>query len=122
MSLPPKPGPSRPGTTFRPLARPAAPPSTRPLAESLAGDATLGSLLDRLRQSEARLQDLRGIVPADLHGRLRAGPLDAEGWTLLAPNAAIATKLRHLLPFITEGLRHRGWPDVPVRVRVLAAG
>jgi len=117
MSLPPKPGPGRSG--FRPAVSTKAPPTARPLAESLAGDGGLGGLMARVRQSEARLQDLRGIVPADLLSRLRAGPLDAEGWTLLAANAAVAAKLRHLLPTIVEGLRDRGWAELPVRVRIL---
>lgn len=116
MSPPPKPAAYR--STFKPATRQVAPPATRPLAESLAGDAGLGSLLSRVRQSEARLQDLRGIVPVDLLARLRAGPLDDEGWTLLAANSAVAAKLRHLLPMIAEVLRDRGWADVPLRVRV----
>jgi hypothetical protein len=120
MSLPPKPGSGRPG--FRPATTAASQPATRPIAESLAGDGGLSSLLARVRASEARLQDLRGIVPADLLGRLRAGPLDAESWTLLATSAAVAAKLRHLLPTIAEGLRDKGWEDLPVRVKVHVAG
>jgi hypothetical protein len=120
MSLPPKPGPGRSG--FRPATKAATPPATRPIAESLSRDGSLGSLLARVRASEARLQDLRGIVPRELHDRLRAGPLDDEGWTLLAANAAVAAKLRHLLPMIVEGLRDKGWGDLPVRVKVLVEG
>lgn len=120
MSTPPKPRATRPG--FVPAAKAARPPTTRPIAESLRADGGLGGLLARVRESEARLQDIRGIVPAALHARLRAGPLDADGWTLLVENAAIAAKMRHVLPLVTETLRDHGWDDRPVRVRVIAAG
>ncbi len=113
MSLPPKPGPGRPSSW---AARNA--PATRPISESLSGDGGLASLLERVRASEARLQDLRAILPAELHARLRAGPLDDDGWTLLAANAAVAAKLRQMLPTLLEVLGEKGWDARPIKVRV----
>jgi hypothetical protein len=93
-------------------------PLSRPIAESLAGDAGLASLLARVRESQARLEALAGTVPAPLRAHLRAGPLDAEGWTILAANAAVAAKLRHLLPMLADALLAKGWEATAIRVKV----
>jgi len=93
-------------------------PCTRPIAESLHGAGPLAQLLERVRASQARLDSLRSIVPADLHAHLQSGPLDDEGWTLLAPNPAVAAKLRQWLPTIAEHLQARGWPATPVRLKI----
>lgn len=115
MALPPK-------STFQPARKRAPAPSTaRPLAESLGGEGVLTNLLARVRASEARLEDLRAMVPPELGARLRAGPLDDEGWTLLAANPTVAAKVRHLLPRIQEHLLARGWGDLPVRLKIQTA-
>jgi hypothetical protein len=93
-------------------------PRTRPIGESLAGDDALASLLARVRASQARLDALADVLPGMLRRHLRAGPLDDEGWTLLAANAAVAAKLRHLLPTIAEALVEKGWQATPIRVKV----
>jgi hypothetical protein len=49
---------------------------------------------------------------------VRAGPIDDAGWSLLASNAAVAAKLRHLLPRLTDTLRQQGWPELPIRVHI----
>jgi len=93
-------------------------PRARPIAESLAGDDGLAGLLARVRASQARLDALAGVLPAALRAHLRAGPLDDDGWTLLAGNAAVAAKLRHLLPTIAEALASKGWQATAIRVKV----
>ncbi len=93
-------------------------PRTRPIAESLAGDDSLAGLLARVRASQARLDALADLLPGPLREHLRAGPLDAEGWTLLAANNAVAAKLRHLLPTIAEALVAKGWQATAIRVKV----
>ena len=80
-------------------------PLARPLVESLAGDDSLSSLLARVRASQARLDALADVLPGLLRQHLRAGPLDDDGWTILAANSAVASKLRHLLPTLAETLR-----------------
>jgi len=93
-------------------------PRARPIAESLAGDGGLANLLARVRTSQARLDALADVLPATLRAQLRAGPLDDDGWTLLAGNAAVAAKLRHLLPTIAEALASKGWQATSIRVKV----
>jgi len=93
-------------------------PLPRPVADSLRGDDTLASLLARVRASQARLDALADVLPGALRAHLRAGPLDDEGWTLLAANSAVAAKLRHLLPTIAEALVAKGWQATAIRVKV----
>ena len=100
---------------------PAASPWCRsrgPLGESLAGDDSLASLLARVRASQARLDALADVLPGLLRQHLRAGPLDDDGWTILAANSAVASKLRHLLPTLAETLVAKGWQATSIRVKV----
>jgi hypothetical protein len=93
-------------------------PLSRPIAESLAGADGLANLLARVRASQARLEALAGLLPGPLRAHVRAGPLDDEGWTILAANAAVAAKLRHLLPMIADALLAKGWQATSIRVKV----
>jgi hypothetical protein len=91
---------------------------SRPIAESLAADDGLASLLARVRASQARLEAVADLLPAPLRAHVRAGPLDEEGWTILAANAAVAAKLRHLLPMFADELLAKGWQATAIRVKV----
>ena len=93
-------------------------PLARPLVESLAGDVGLSSLLARVRASQARLDALADVLPGLLRQHLRAGPLDDDGWTILAANSAVASKLRHLLPTLAETLVAKGWQATSIRIKV----
>jgi hypothetical protein len=114
-----KPGAPRPQAFNAPLpSRHSVVPLARPLVESLAGDAGLSGLLARVRASQARLDALADVLPGLLRQHLRAGPLDDEGWTILAANSAVASKLRHLLPTLAETLVAKGWQATAIRVKV----
>jgi hypothetical protein len=122
---PPK--PDKPARVLRPQAfyaplpgRQSVVPLARPLGESLAGDDSLASLMARVRASQARLDALADVLPGLLRQHLRAGPLDDDGWTILAANAAVASKLRHLLPTLAETLVAKGWQATSIRVKVQA--
>jgi hypothetical protein len=116
---PPKPQTPRPQAFYAPLpGRQSVVPLARPLGESLAGDGSLSSLLARVRASQARLDALADVLPGLLRQHLRAGPLDDDGWTILAANSAVASKLRHLLPTLAETLVAKGWQATPIRVKV----
>jgi hypothetical protein len=119
------PRPVKPNATPRPQAfyaplpsRQSVVPLARPLGESLAGDDSLASLLARVRASQARLDALADVLPGLLRQHLRAGPLDDDGWTILAANSAVASKLRHLLPTLAETLVAKGWQATSIRVKV----
>ena len=93
-------------------------PLSVPIARSLAADDGLANLLARVRASQARLDALADVLPGLLRQHLRAGPLDDDGWTILAANAAVAAKLRHLLPMLQEALLAKGWQATAIRVKV----
>ena len=109
----------RPQAFYAPLpSRQSVVPLARPLGESLAGDDSLAGLLARVRASQARLDALADVLPGLLRQHLRAGPLDDDGWTILAANSAVASKLRHLLPTLAETLVAKGWQATAIRVKV----
>lgn len=90
------------------------------LATALASSGSLADLTRRLEQSNARYAAVRNQLPEPLRSQVLAGPIDDAGWSLLASNAAVAAKLRHLLPRLADTLRQQGWPELPIRVRVRA--
>lgn len=88
------------------------------LSTALAGNETLGSLLQRLRDSQARHAAIEPLLPAPLRPHVRAGALDETTWTLLADHAAAAAKLRQLAPELQAALTAAGWPAPPLRIKV----
>ena len=95
-------------------------PNALPLQDALARSAPLALLQNRLRESNARFETLRDLLPPALAQHLRPGPLDAEGWTLLAANNAVAAKLRQLQPRLEAALLDAGWPLRTLRIKVHA--
>jgi hypothetical protein len=96
-------------------------PSALRLGDALGRSAPLALLQKRLHDSNARFETLRPMLPPGLLAHVKPGPLDAEGWTLLAANTAVAAKLRQLQPRLVETLRDHGWPDGSLRIKVLTA-
>ena len=102
--------------TRRPLPAPAA---ALPVAEAMRSSQPLSRLVDRLRESNAMLASILPLLPATLAASVRAGPLDEAGWSLLGANAAVAAKLRQLVPRFEERLRERGHAVAAIRIKVL---
>jgi hypothetical protein len=98
----------------------ASVPSPVSLDHAIASSDSLTRLAARLRESEQRFEAIASLLPDNIACELRPGPIDDEGWSLLASNAAIAAKLRHLLPRLREALRSRSFRDLPIRVRLRA--
>jgi len=99
---------------------PSSVPLGLPLARALDRNASLVSLAQRLEQSNARYAAITLYLPQGLRAEVRPGPIDDEGWTLLVSNAAVAAKLRHLLPRLADTLRAQGWPERSIRVHIRA--
>lgn len=95
-------------------------PAALPIDDALRDSAPLARLRERLDDSQRRFAAIQDVLPAPLAAMVSAGPVDDAGWTLLAANAAAASKLRQLQPSIEQRLRERGWPMVVTRVRVQA--
>lgn len=105
------------------MSRPSSPPiATLPVGTALDRNETLGGLLRRVQESNARYAAVRPLLPAGLAGLVRPGPLDDSSWALLVPSGAAAAKLRQCLPTIAAALHAQGWADVSMRVKVVALG
>ena len=94
-------------------------PLSLPMAQALAQSSPLAALLERVRESQARLETVRPLLPPGLADQVQPGPLDETGWTLLVPGGAAAAKLRQCLPRLQEALRSRGVAEATIRVKVL---
>lgn len=90
------------------------------LDRAIAASDSLTSLAARLRESEQRMAAIAALLPDTLAREVRPGPIDDEGWSLLVSNAAVAAKLRQLLPRLNEALRAGSFRDLPIRVRLRA--
>lgn len=93
-------------------------PAATPLAAALDASASLALLRQRLAESQARLDAILPLLPAGLAAQVDAGPLDDEGWSLLARNGSAAAKLRQLRPRLETALRERGLKVSAIRIRV----
>lgn len=106
--------------------RRAGSPALRPrdtfaIGEAIDANDALARLMRRAGESSQRLRDLAELLPPGLKGRIRGGTLDDTHWTLLAPDAAAAAKLRNLLPALASELAARGWPERRLRVKTIGA-
>ena len=93
-------------------------PDALPFDEAMRRSSPLARLQHLMQESSARLAVVRSVVPAALAAHLAPGPLDEDGWTLLVANAAVASKLRQLLPRLEDALRSRGMQVKAIRLRV----
>ena len=89
-----------------------------PIAQALHESAPLGRLAERLRLSNALFAAASPAFPPGLSAQVSAGPVDAEGWSLLCSNAAVAAKLRQVVPHLEQRLRDAGQPVAAIRVKV----
>ena len=97
--------------------RPVTPDSLR-LGEALASSVPLAALQLRVRESNARFEAVRSLLTAGLAAHVQPGPVDADGWSLLAANTSVAAKLRQLRPRLESALAESGWPPVSLRIKV----
>ncbi|WP_088284913.1 hypothetical protein [Ideonella sp. A 288] len=98
-----------------------APPSL-PIRQALDRSEPLARLAQRLKESRQRFEAILPLLPPALQTMVQPGPVDTDGWALLARNGAVAAKLRHMVPALETRLVDLGWPALPIRVRVLTAG
>jgi hypothetical protein len=91
------------------------------LAQALQRSEPLVRLGQLLRDSAARFDAIRPCLPAALAPHVKPGPVDELGWSLLAANASVATKLRQLQPRLEAQLKERGWEVSAIRIKVQSA-
>jgi Dna[CI] antecedent, DciA len=88
------------------------------LATALERSAPLAHLRRLLQESKQRFEVIRPHLPTALAAHVRPGPIDENGWTLLAANPAVAAKLRQLQPRLEQALTAGGWQGNAIRVKV----
>ena len=93
-------------------------PDALRLQQALQMSAPLARLRERIDESNARFDAIRSSLPTAMAAHVRPGPVDEQGWSLLAANAAVAAKLRQLQPRLEEVVRERGWTVSTIRVKV----
>jgi len=100
------------------MSRPTPLDGTVPMQAALAGSEPLARLVQRLQASRERFAAIAELLPPGLADAVRPGPVDEDGWSLLAAHAAAAAKLRQLVPRLEQRLRERGWEATPIKVRI----
>jgi hypothetical protein len=103
----------RPSVAFKPMV-----PDVPPVTKVLSRPSPLASLMKRLKASQDCLEVVRTCLPPAMAPYVKAGPLDDEGWTLLAANSSVSAKLRQLQPRLIEALAEKGIKINAIRVRV----
>lgn len=97
--------------------RPAV-PSPLSIEAALARSTPLATLTARLQESRGRFEAVAPHLPPPLRAQVRPGPPDETGWSLLAANNAVASKLRHLQPRLERALADAGWQPSTIRIKV----
>lgn len=97
----------------------ASVPEPTPIANALRAHAGLAHLGQRLEASSRRLHTILPALPDTLRASIQAGPLDETGWSLLVANAAVAAKLRHLLPRLEALLAQAGLTPAVIRIKLV---
>jgi hypothetical protein len=103
---------------LRNFVRPSVPDPT-PAGQALQAHEAMARLNERMAGSRRRFAVIEPAVPPALLAQLQAGPLDELGWSLLAKNAAVASKLRQLLPRFEALLQQAGLGDGTIRIKIL---
>jgi len=93
-------------------------PDALRLEHALQLSAPLARLRERVQDSNARFEAIRSCLPPAMASHVKPGPVDEQGWSLLAANASVAAKLRQLQPRLEEIVRERGWTVSTIRVKV----
>lgn len=101
-----------------PKVKRASVPEPMPLAQALRAHEGLARLGERLEASRRRLRVITPALPGTLLASIQPGPIDEDGWSLLVANAAVAAKLRQLLPRLEALLAQAGLPG---RIRLKLA-
>jgi hypothetical protein len=102
---------------FTPMRRAEPRSSSRELLEYLRSDDKLSSLLPTVQQVAQLQADCEQQLPT-LFSNCRVLQLRENTLHIAAPNAALATRLRQVLPKLQQGLRDNGWGIEQIRLKV----
>ena len=89
-----------------------------PLQQAAQESPTFARLAGLVRDSSARMQAIRTLLPAPLRASVQAGPIDDGCWCLLVRSNAVAAKLRQLVPALQAHLNQKGLQVSSIRIKV----
>lgn len=102
---------------FTPARRPSQRPAAKEAFEFLQGSDKLAGLLPAARRVGQLQADCERLLPT-LFASCRALQIREGQLQVAVPNAALATRLRQVLPKLQQGLREQGWPVEGIRLKV----
>ncbi|MCM0045483.1 MAG: DUF721 domain-containing protein [Burkholderiaceae bacterium] len=102
---------------FTPARRPSQKPAAKEAVEFLQGSDRLAGLLPEARRVGQLQAACERLLPT-LFANCRALQIRDGQLQVAVPNAALATRLRQVLPKLQQGLREQGWPVEGIRLKV----
>ncbi len=89
-----------------------------PLQQAAQESPAFARLAGLVRESSARLQAIRPLLPGPLRSSVQAGPIEEGCWCLLVSSNAVAAKIRQLVPAFQSHLMGQGLPVTSIRIKV----
>lgn len=102
---------------FTPARRPSQRQAAKEAFEFLQGSDKLAGLLPAARRVGQLQAECERLLPT-LFASCRALQIREGQLQVAVPNAALATRLRQVLPKLQQGLREQGWPVEGIRLKV----
>jgi hypothetical protein len=102
---------------FTPARRPSQRPAAKEAFEFLQSSDKLAGLLPAARRVGQLQAECERLLPT-LFANCRALQIRDGQLQVAVPNAALATRLRQVLPKLQQGLREQGWPVEGIRLKV----
>ncbi len=109
--------PGRHLPNFTPARRPEQRPNTKGALDFLQSNDRLAALLPTLSQLASLQSDCERLLPT-LFANCRVLQLREGALQVAVPNAALATRLKQVLPKLQDGLRQKSWPVDAVKLKV----
>lgn len=102
---------------FIPARRPGPRPGAKEAFEFLQASDKMAGLLPAARRVGQLQADCERLLPT-LFANCRALQIREGQLQIAVPNAALATRLRQMLPKLQLGLREKGWPVEGIKLKV----
>lgn len=102
---------------FTPARKPGQAPKTREVFEFLQTSDKLAALLPAARRVGQLQDDCEQLLPT-LFANCRALQIREGQLQVAVPNAALATRLRQVLPKLQQGLCEKGWAVEGIKLKV----
>jgi hypothetical protein len=108
-------------STFQPARKPGQAPTYRDASDFLRGNEKLAALLPTATRLAKLQQDCLTLMPGHF-ANCTVLQITDEELQIALPNAALATRIKQMLPKLHAGLREKGWQitGIKLKIRVIA--